>query len=66
VVAFHAGLHAARGGFVGVDVFFLISGFLITRLIVDQIQRDSLSISSFYVRRARRILPALLAVLLAV
>jgi peptidoglycan/LPS O-acetylase OafA/YrhL len=66
VVAFHAGLHAARGGFVGVDVFFLISGFLITRLIVDQIQRDSFSISSFYVRRARRILPALLAVLLAV
>jgi peptidoglycan/LPS O-acetylase OafA/YrhL len=66
VVAFHAGLHAARGGFVGVDVFFLISGFLITRLIVDQIQRDSFSISSFYVRRVRRILPALLAVLLAV
>jgi peptidoglycan/LPS O-acetylase OafA/YrhL len=66
VVAFHAGLHAARGGFVGVDVFFLISGFLITRLIVDQIQRDSFSISAFYVRRARRILPALLAVLLAV
>jgi peptidoglycan/LPS O-acetylase OafA/YrhL len=65
VVAFHAGLHAARGGFVGVDVFFLISGFLITRLIVDQIQRDSFSISSFYVRRARRILPALLAVLAA-
>jgi peptidoglycan/LPS O-acetylase OafA/YrhL len=65
VVAFHAGLHVARGGFVGVDVFFLISGFLITRLIVDQIQRDSFSISSFYVRRARRILPALLAVLLA-
>jgi peptidoglycan/LPS O-acetylase OafA/YrhL len=66
VVAFHAGLHAARGGFVGVDVFFLISGFLITRLIVDQIQRDSFSISAFYVRRARRILPALLAALLAV
>jgi peptidoglycan/LPS O-acetylase OafA/YrhL len=66
VVAFHAGLHAARGGFVGVDVFFLISGFLITRLIVDQIQRGSFSISSFYVRRVRRILPALLAALLAV
>ncbi|HWS61739.1 MAG TPA: acyltransferase family protein [Steroidobacteraceae bacterium] len=59
-------MHAARGGFVGVDVFFLISGFLITRLIVDQMQRDSFAISSFYVRRARRILPALLALLLAV
>jgi peptidoglycan/LPS O-acetylase OafA/YrhL len=66
VMAFHAGLHAARGGFVGVDVFFLISGFLITRLIVDQIRRDSFPISSFYVRRVRRILPALLVTLLAV
>ena len=66
VVAFHAGLHAARGGFVGVDVFFLISGFLITQLIVDQIQSGSFSVVSFYERRARRILPALFAVLLAV
>ena len=66
VVAFHAGSHAARGGFIGVDVFFVISGFLITQLIAAQIETGSFSIGSFYERRVRRILPALLCVLLAV
>jgi len=54
------------GGFVGVDVFFTISGFLITGLIADEIDRTGrFSIRSFYLRRARRILPAAVAVLLA-
>jgi peptidoglycan/LPS O-acetylase OafA/YrhL len=55
-----------EGGFVGVDVFFVISGFLITGLIVDEISKTGrLSFRKFYVRRARRILPASLTVLLA-
>jgi len=66
VVAFHAGVHAASGGFIGVDVFFVISGFLITQLIYKEIQGDRFSILAFYERRIRRILPALIAVLLTV
>jgi peptidoglycan/LPS O-acetylase OafA/YrhL len=65
VMAFHVGIHVARGGFVGVDVFFVISGFLITQLLVADIQANRFSIASFYERRVRRILPALLPVLLA-
>ena len=64
VMAFHVGLHMVRGGFVGVDVFFVISGFLITQLLVADIQSNKFSIASFYERRIRRILPALLPVLL--
>jgi len=48
-----------RGGFVGVDIFFVISGFLITGLIYGDIQRGDYSVVGFYVRRARRIFPAL-------
>ena len=60
VMLFHLGVSAFPGGYVGVDVFFVISGFLITRLIRDEIQRSgSFSFSNFYMRRARRILPAL-------
>ena len=65
VVAFHAGLHAVRGGFVGVDVFFVISGFLITQQMFAEITDGRFSILSFYERRIRRILPALIAVLTA-
>jgi peptidoglycan/LPS O-acetylase OafA/YrhL len=65
VVLFHAGISQVSGGFVGVDVFFVISGYLITGLILDDIVQDRFSITSFYERRARRILPALFAVLLA-
>ncbi len=61
VLLFHAQLGAFTGGFVGVDVFFVISGFLITTILLD----DS-SIVSFYQRRARRILPALFALVAAV
>lgn len=64
VVFFHAGFDAFSGGFVGVDVFFVISGYLITSILVDELSRDSFSIVRFYERRARRILPALVFVML--
>lgn len=63
VVAYHVGIHAARGGFVGVDVFFVISGYLITQLLIGDIEQGRFSILGFYERRIRRILPALLVVL---
>ncbi len=61
VLLFHAGIGAFAGGYVGVDVFFVISGFLITRIIYTEIEQGSFSILKFYERRARRILPALFA-----
>lgn len=63
VVLFHAGVLHVAGGFVGVDVFFVISGFLITGILLEAIRRDQFSIAMFYERRARRILPALFVVL---
>ncbi len=65
VLFFHAGFPAFKGGFVGVDVFFVISGYLITSIIHPDIKNDSFSISRFYERRIRRILPALFLVCLA-
>ena len=62
VVLYHAGI-GASGGFVGVDVFFVISGFLITRLIITEIEESRFSILDFYERRARRLFPALFAML---
>jgi peptidoglycan/LPS O-acetylase OafA/YrhL len=59
VIFFHFGLAGFSGGYVGVDVFFVISGFLITGLIIDQKERHAFSLLHFYERRARRILPAL-------
>lgn len=59
VILFHAGFDLFSGGFVGVDVFFVISGYLITGILVDDIENDRFSIVGFYERRARRILPAL-------
>lgn len=59
VVLFHAKIDGFGGGFVGVDVFFVISGFLITRLIADEAERGQFSIVDFYARRVRRIIPAL-------
>lgn len=64
VILFHAGFSAFTGGFVGVDVFFVISGYLITSIIADEIAKGSFSIARFYERRARRILPALFVVIL--
>lgn len=61
----HAGLFAMPGGFVGVDVFFVISGFLICGILFREVEAGTFSIIRFYERRARRILPALLALLAA-
>ncbi|MGY0538766.1 acyltransferase family protein [Nocardioides sp. YJ-D4] len=67
VIAGHAGLSGFEGGFVGVDVFFVLSGFLITTLLLRETDRSSrVSISQFYARRARRILPAATATMLVV
>ena len=64
VILFHAGFTTFSGGFVGVDIFFVISGYLITTIIVDEIEAGSFSLLNFYERRARRILPALFFVML--
>src|SRR5687768_14857704 len=66
VVAYHARIPGFSGGFLGVDVFFVISGFLITRLLHRELDETGrISLSGFYARRARRILPAMVAVILA-
>jgi len=65
VMAFHAGFVGFSGGFVGVDVFFVISGYLITGILVGDLEADRFSILKFYDRRARRILPALFVMLAA-
>lgn len=67
VVAAHAGVPWLRGGFVGVDVFFVLSGFLITGLLLRELTKDgSVRFGEFYVRRLRRLLPGLLAMVLVV
>lgn len=58
VVIYHFSPHAMPGGFVGVDVFFVISGFLITAILKTEMERKSFSFEKFYQRRIRRILPA--------
>lgn len=63
VILFHAGFEAFGGGFVGVDVFFVISGYLITSIILSELEQEKFSIVNFYERRARRILPALFLVM---
>jgi len=64
VIFFHAGFDIFKGGFVGVDVFFVISGYLITSIILNDLNKDNFSFKNFYERRARRILPPLILVLL--
>ncbi len=61
---YHADFHWLPGGFTGVDVFFVISGYLITRLIAQDVASERFTLAGFYVRRARRILPALFVMLL--
>jgi peptidoglycan/LPS O-acetylase OafA/YrhL len=63
VLAFHAFPHALPGGFAGVDVFFVISGFLISGIIFDDLARGRFTFANFYWRRIRRIFPALILVL---
>jgi len=65
VMLFHAGFAAFAGGWLGVDVFFVISGYLITGILARELAEGRFSIARFYERRARRILPALVLVLLA-
>jgi len=65
VILFHLKVEGFQGGFVGVDVFFVISGYLITRNILDDLQANEFSLAQFYVRRTRRIYPALIATVVA-
>ncbi len=66
VVCYHAFPGWLSGGFVGVDIFFVISGFLISGIIFESIQKDRLALANFYIRRVVRIFPAVVVVLLAV
>lgn len=59
VVLYHAGVSLFRGGYVGVDVFFVISGYLITSILLEDIEKNRFSLELFYFRRAKRIFPAL-------
>jgi peptidoglycan/LPS O-acetylase OafA/YrhL len=63
VVLFHAFPNLLPGGFIGVDIFFVISGYLITSILLKDIQAGNYSIKTFYARRVRRIFPALSVVL---
>ena len=63
VVAFHAFPTRIKGGFIGVDIFFVISGFLISTIILSSLQKGSFNFVEFYIRRIKRIFPALLLVL---
>jgi peptidoglycan/LPS O-acetylase OafA/YrhL len=65
VVLFHAFPKLLPGGFIGVDVFFVISGYLISGILLRELQQGRFSIAGFYVRRVKRIFPSLLAVMLA-
>lgn len=65
VILFHLSVPFIPGGFVGVDVFFVISGFLITGLIRDAVTREQFSFANFYIRRARRLVPAAACTIIA-
>ncbi len=67
VLAEHGGIPGVPGGFLGVDVFFVLSGFLITSLLLDELGRSGrIALAGFWIRRARRLLPALIVMVLAV
>src|ERR1700704_2831433 len=63
VMAFHFGVPHAQGGFLGVDVFFVLSGFLITSVLLGQVQGGRVRPIDFWARRARRLIPALVPVI---
>ena len=65
VISYHASPAWIPGGFVGVDIFFVISGFLISSIIFENLDHDSFSFATFYSRRIRRIFPTLILVLAA-
>lgn len=64
VIFFHAGFEHFRGGFLGVDIFFVISGYLISGIIFNELSNKKFSLYKFYIRRAKRILPALFFILI--
>jgi peptidoglycan/LPS O-acetylase OafA/YrhL len=64
VILFHAGFQWFQGGYIGVDVFFVISGYLITTLLIEDMRNNRFSLTDFYERRAKRILPALFFVII--
>ena len=64
VILFHAGFQLFSGGYIGVDVFFVISGYLITSIILAEKEAGTFTLQKFYERRMRRILPALFCVML--
>lgn len=59
---YHAGFSFVSGGFVGVDIFFVISGFLMTKIIKEQLDNNSFSVKDFFIRRIKRLFPALIFV----
>ncbi|WP_131781126.1 acyltransferase family protein [Legionella gresilensis] len=65
VVAFHAFPNRLKGGFIGVDIFFVISGYLISTIIFQNLDRGTFSFKEFYIRRVKRIFPALILVLIS-
>lgn len=66
VIIFHSGFSLFPGGFIGVDVFFVISGFLITSIIEKEIKENSFSFKNFYLRRIRRIIPVLVFIMIII
>ena len=62
VLFFHFKIDLFKGGFIGVDVFFVISGYLMTRIILNGFSKNKFSLRDFYVRRAKRIMPLLIVV----
>ena len=66
VILYHMGVSGIPGGFIGVDVFFVISGFLITSIILDEVDSKTFTLNNFWRRRIRRIVPPLIPVLLTV
>ncbi|WP_318263444.1 acyltransferase [Francisella-like endosymbiont] len=63
VIFFHLNVSWIKSGFLGVDIFFIISGYLITSIIIRDLQNNSFSLKNFYLRRIRRILSTLIVVL---
>lgn len=64
VILFHAGFQSFSGGFIGVDIFFVISGYLITSIIITEKKEETFNLINFYERRVRRIFPALYVVMI--
>ena len=64
VVLYHADIEIFKGGWLGVDLFFVISGYLISNIIISELNENNFSFKNFYLRRAKRILPALFSTLL--